>query len=87
MNETNVFSELGRKLTAGGADGWLDEVLLTVALTLIVVGLWPVSARWIGTGLPSLIVPGITLLYVSLPQRSAFLIRPVTSQPPTLERP
>lgn len=65
-----------RKFITPGAAGWLDELLLTLALVLIVVGLWPISSRWIGTGLPSLIVPGMTLLYVVLPPRAPFVARP-----------
>jgi ABC-type transport system involved in cytochrome c biogenesis permease component len=73
---------IGRKLTTGGADGWLDELLLTVALTLIVVGLWPISSRWIGTGLPSLIAPGVTLLFLSLPSRAPIIVRPQGPEKP-----
>jgi hypothetical protein len=67
------------KFVTGGAGGWLDELLLTAALALIVVGLWPISSRWIGTGLPALIVPGMTLLYVSLPSRRPLIVRPMAT--------
>lgn len=48
----------------------VDELLLTLALTLIVVALWPVIGRI------ALLVPGVCLLYVALPQRSPFLHQP-----------
>jgi len=75
-----AWGPVGRKIVTGGVHGWLDEILLTTALALIVVGLWPVAARWIGTGVPALSVAGIILLYVVLPPRAPFVDRPTSAE-------
>ena len=47
-----------------------DEVVFIAALLLIAVGLWLV------VGQASLIVPGCVLLWVGLPSRLPFVMRP-----------
>lgn len=61
----------------------LDELLLTLALTLIVVALWPVARSWLGTGLPALLPAGVIVLYVALPSRLPFLMKPSAPEKPT----
>jgi hypothetical protein len=46
-----------------------DELLLTLALALVTVGLWPL------VGLAALVAPGIVLLWIALPTRSSFVQR------------
>ena len=53
----------------GAAIGW-EEVLLLLALVLLTVGVWPVL------GVPTLAIPGAVLLWLVLPQRTAFIARP-----------
>ena len=64
-----AFAACGRKVTTGGADGWLDELLLALALALVTAGLWP----WIGQG--ALVAPGVVLLWIALPQRAELVHR------------
>lgn len=55
------------------AGGWfgrqVDEILVAVGLALVTVGLWPVAGR------SALVVPGLVLLWIALPQRVAFVAR------------
>lgn len=53
-----------------------DEALLLIALSLLLAGLWPLAVRWLGTGLPTLVVPGVVLLFIALPSRAPMIIRP-----------
>lgn len=48
----------------------VDELLLAVALTLVTVGSWPLLGRG------ALVVPGIVLLWIVLPTRGTFIVRP-----------
>ena len=47
-----------------------EELVVTVGLVLITVGLWPLL------GLSALVVPGATLVYLALPSRMPFVVRP-----------
>ena len=47
-----------------------DEIILVAALLLVTIGLWLVA------GQASLIAPGFVLLWVGLPSRSPFVMRP-----------
>lgn len=60
-----------------------DELLLTLALGLIVVGLWPIAVKWLGTGLPSLIPAGIVILWLALPSRAPMILRTAPPEKPT----
>lgn len=62
-----TLAVVGRKAVTGGADGWLDEALLALALTLVTVGLWP---RF---GVEALVAPGLVLLWIFLPARTALI--------------
>lgn len=59
----------------------VDEIMLTVALALIVIALWP----WIDRG--ALVIPGVVLLWLVLPARAPFLSRPPTDAQKTRTRP
>lgn len=48
----------------------VDEVLLVVALLLIAAGMWQVWKPG------AYLVPGIVLLWIVLPARAAFVVRP-----------
>ena len=48
-----------------------DELVLSAGLLLATVALW---SAW---GPLALLVPGIVLIWVALPTRSVFLVRPV----------
>lgn len=48
-----------------------DELLLLIALACLTGGLWPALGR------QALVAPGLVLLWVALPSRSAFVIRPL----------
>lgn len=60
----------------------VDELLLTLALGLIVVGLWPIAVAWLGTGLPALVPAGLAILYVAMPSRLPFTMRPPAPEKP-----
>jgi hypothetical protein len=49
-----------------------DEILLAAGLTLVTVALWPVMGR------VALIVPGVVLLWIAIPEREQFVRRPPT---------
>lgn len=53
----------------------VDELLLSIALALIVVGLWPL------VGQRALLVPGLVLLWIVLPSRQPFLHRSPAPSP------
>lgn len=53
----------------------LDEILVSIALVLVTVALWPTFARG------ALLAPGLVLLWVALPARSVFLIPPPVDKP------
>ena len=55
-----------------------EELVLAAGLTLVTIGLWPV------VGQAALVVPGVVLVWVALPQRTAFVQR--TPAPPIAER-
>jgi hypothetical protein len=50
-----------------------DEILLGTGLTLVTVALWPVLGR------VSLIVPGLVILWIAVPERAPFVTRPPVS--------
>lgn len=52
----------------------VDELLLAVALTLVTVGSWPLLGRG------ALVVPGIVLLWIVLPTRGTFIVRPTATE-------
>lgn len=63
--------ERSRRLVAAiGAVVGPDEILLVVALALVTWGLWPLVGRM------ALIAPGAVCLWIALPSRAAFLVRP-----------
>ena len=47
----------------------VDEILVAGGLALVTVGLWPIVGR------SALVVPGLVLLWIALPQRVAFVAR------------
>lgn len=53
----------------------VDELVLLVALTLIVIALWPI------VGCRALLAPGVVLLWIALPARAPFLVRPPEKPP------
>lgn len=80
---TSLLALVWRKATTGGADGWLDELVLLVALGLVTVSLWPMAVRWIGSGLPALLPAGLCLLWSAIPARSPFVAHPSVPEKPT----
>lgn len=54
-----------RKAIAGAIG--LDEIVLTVALTLLTIALWP----WAGRS--ALALPGAVLLWIAMPSRAPFV--------------
>lgn len=60
-----------------------EEAVLLVALVLVTVGLWPLAARWAGSGWTALLVPGLVLLWLALPSRAPFVIRDSAPTKPT----
>jgi hypothetical protein len=50
----------------------LDEAVLLIALVLLVAGLWP------RIGALALTIPGAVLLWIALPPRATFVVRPET---------
>lgn len=57
-----------------------DELALSVALVLIVIGLWPLVGR------VALLVPGLVLLWIALPARQPFLHRSLLTEKKPLPR-
>jgi len=69
----SAIATAARKAVTGGAEGWLDELLLALALVLVTSGLWSVL------GSAALTVPGGVLLWIVMPSRAAFIARPPES--------
>lgn len=65
-----------RQRSAPTQAGWfsVNEAVLLVALVLLVIGLWS------RIGALSLTVPGTVLLWMALPSRQAFVVRPETRE-------
>jgi hypothetical protein len=63
-----------RVLAALAAAMGVDEILLLTALVLVVTGLWPLVGR------SALLIPGLTLLWIALPQRAPFVARSSESE-------
>jgi hypothetical protein len=73
---TGLTSSLRRAGAAVAGELGRDEVLFLTALGLIARGLWDVWAPGVW------IVPGVALLWVYLPARVGFVVRPDQKQPP-----
>jgi hypothetical protein len=65
----------GVRLIVAAVGSVLEELAVAAGAALITVALWPHA------GITALAVPGLVLLWIALPTRTAFVSRPV--EPPS----